>query len=698
MSRSRFSSIAAVVFLLIAAVVPAAADAPLVTIRAESLASAVDLMTAIGSEAEPTARREAVLADLKEMIGIPDLSLVDLGRPAALAMPVEGLAFGSSGFVLVVPVRDTGGVLAALQGHYGPAARQGELHVFEEPPGEDSDGSAVAQKLYVQFQDQFLLMSNVGELVQLLDLGAVLSGDGLPAGPIALTVQLEPIAPVLRSGLLAARTKMRETVAASSAAEAEGTAAAPSRVSPEVAIAMADLYLDVLQAALDSVSTYQLSLAATERDLVVRQRLVPRPGNSLAGFLAAQRDMGMPSVGGMLPAETAFRLVGRVTWTDPARVWVGDLGGRFQDIFLKVARSPGPATQESSPELESSAALLMEPRPEQILRCQHGDQAASMDFGPAGVSMLQVVGLMPDEECRSLLERTETALRERFPDAVSREGIEPGGHPTWVTRVSLSKVLAHDGNLARTFGPEVLQLRASVVGDLLISGTDAWATKAIRSVLDSPGEGVTGIDPFLADLAPLTAGAGFYGFVDLGRILRTAAAEGVDGGMARDEPLLHLEGADGKLRFVLGTDGRAATADIALPFALMKAIAELAPDDAPAGGGSEEADGNEDPRYVEPPPGVQAVTGEVIAPQLVVKVDPEYPEGARRDRVTGRVTLQAIIDDKGKVRDVKVMSSPDDRLASAARKAVRKWKYQPAKLKGKPVAVYFTVVVNFTLD
>lgn len=37
-------------------------------------------------------------------------------------------------------------------------------------------------------------------------------------------------------------------------------------------------------------------------------------------------------------------------------------------------------------------------------------------------------------------------------------------------------------------------------------------------------------------------------------------------------------------------------------------------------------------------------------------------------------------------------------LAEAAVDAVQQWKYQPATLNGKPVAVYFNLTVNFQLQ
>jgi len=92
------------------------------------------------------------------------------------------------------------------------------------------------------------------------------------------------------------------------------------------------------------------------------------------------------------------------------------------------------------------------------------------------------------------------------------------------------------------------------------------------------------------------------------------------------------------------------------------------------------------------------VTGDVVAPELVTKVKPGYPEVARRARLEGKVFLQAIINEKGEVEDVQVLSAANPIFQQPAIDAVKQWKYRPAKQNGRPVKVYFTVVVDFRLE
>jgi TonB family protein len=91
-------------------------------------------------------------------------------------------------------------------------------------------------------------------------------------------------------------------------------------------------------------------------------------------------------------------------------------------------------------------------------------------------------------------------------------------------------------------------------------------------------------------------------------------------------------------------------------------------------------------------------SGDVVVPVLVQKVDPEYPDAARRSYRTGSVLVQVTIDESGAVSAARVLKSTGEIFDAAALAAVKRWRYSPAKMGGEPVAVYFTVVIRFTLD
>jgi len=82
------------------------------------------------------------------------------------------------------------------------------------------------------------------------------------------------------------------------------------------------------------------------------------------------------------------------------------------------------------------------------------------------------------------------------------------------------------------------------------------------------------------------------------------------------------------------------------------------------------------------------------------RVEPTYPQRARRARIETRVVVQAVVRADGTVGDVTVLEADHPNLGfeQAAIDAVKQWRYQPATRDGKPVDVFFAVVVDFKLD
>jgi TonB family protein len=89
--------------------------------------------------------------------------------------------------------------------------------------------------------------------------------------------------------------------------------------------------------------------------------------------------------------------------------------------------------------------------------------------------------------------------------------------------------------------------------------------------------------------------------------------------------------------------------------------------------------------------------GNVAEPRLVYRVEPAYPEIARKARIEGVVILQAIIGKAGNVEDLHLVKSANVLLDAAALEAVSRWRYRPATLAGFAVRVYLTVTVEFRL-
>jgi protein TonB len=95
---------------------------------------------------------------------------------------------------------------------------------------------------------------------------------------------------------------------------------------------------------------------------------------------------------------------------------------------------------------------------------------------------------------------------------------------------------------------------------------------------------------------------------------------------------------------------------------------------------------------------VISATAPGVAPPVAIEtIAPAYPELARRAHVEGVVILEAIIGADGSVHDVRVLRGTSPLLDPAALEAVRRWRYRPARIGDRNVAVFLNVVVTFAL-
>ena len=95
-------------------------------------------------------------------------------------------------------------------------------------------------------------------------------------------------------------------------------------------------------------------------------------------------------------------------------------------------------------------------------------------------------------------------------------------------------------------------------------------------------------------------------------------------------------------------------------------------------------------------PSAQA-SKEEMAGLVVKKVQPSYPEAARKGHIQGSVILRAAISKEGDVENLQVVSGPPELTASAI-EAVKQWKYRPYMKDGHAVEVETDITVNFSLS
>jgi protein TonB len=96
--------------------------------------------------------------------------------------------------------------------------------------------------------------------------------------------------------------------------------------------------------------------------------------------------------------------------------------------------------------------------------------------------------------------------------------------------------------------------------------------------------------------------------------------------------------------------------------------------------------------------GLYHVGGGVAAPQLVSAPDPEFSDEARRTNFEGVCVVSLIVDAQGNPQRVQVVHALGKGLDEKAVEAVRRYRFKPATLQGKPVAVELNIEVNFRLS
>jgi len=87
----------------------------------------------------------------------------------------------------------------------------------------------------------------------------------------------------------------------------------------------------------------------------------------------------------------------------------------------------------------------------------------------------------------------------------------------------------------------------------------------------------------------------------------------------------------------------------------------------------------------------------VTPPRPLFTPEPEYAEVARQQRYQGLLVLQIVVDSAGKVRAPIILRPLGMGLDENAVNMVLTWRFDPAKMDGKPVAVQMNVEVAFNL-
>ncbi len=96
--------------------------------------------------------------------------------------------------------------------------------------------------------------------------------------------------------------------------------------------------------------------------------------------------------------------------------------------------------------------------------------------------------------------------------------------------------------------------------------------------------------------------------------------------------------------------------------------------------------------------GTLLADGKMEPPVPVRTVAPEVPSALSRSGGSGLVTVNFLVDEQGAVQDAKVEKTSDPTLDEPALKAVKKWKFKPAKKDGTAVAIRVSIPIKFEVE
>ena len=91
------------------------------------------------------------------------------------------------------------------------------------------------------------------------------------------------------------------------------------------------------------------------------------------------------------------------------------------------------------------------------------------------------------------------------------------------------------------------------------------------------------------------------------------------------------------------------------------------------------------------------VGGGTIGPKPRYTPEPEYSEVARDERYQGTLVMEMIVDETGKVKQPRITRPLGMGLDENAVSRVLTWKFDPAQMDGRPVAVLMQLEVSFNL-
>ncbi len=133
-----------------------------------------------------------------------------------------------------------------------------------------------------------------------------------------------------------------------------------------------------------------------------------------------------------------------------------------------------------------------------------------------------------------------------------------------------------------------------------------------------------------------------------------------------------------------------------IPLCLVAYVFQDTPQDQTVAAGKPPAMASQTAQQQEekPPVDMQAVD---VEPKLIKAGTPVYPKEAAKAGQEGTVWVKVWVTAKGEPKEVEVLKSENPVFNQSALDAAKQYRFTPAEIKGKPVAVWVTIPFKFKL-
>ena len=91
------------------------------------------------------------------------------------------------------------------------------------------------------------------------------------------------------------------------------------------------------------------------------------------------------------------------------------------------------------------------------------------------------------------------------------------------------------------------------------------------------------------------------------------------------------------------------------------------------------------------------LTNDRKPPRPIHKIPPFYPPELKELGITGTVLMWSIVDETGRVVEVAIEETTDERFNEVAIEAYLLWRFEPAEYSGERVASLVRLPMSFTL-